>query len=144
MYYGQQQEQPKMNVKIYKGNNSISVATTDSDLLNSVQNTTKLDRMLAIANMKQFLSYHMIRIVSDSFNYLDTNIYNIINNYVNSLDIISFLEKEGGASALKFNVISEIYKLSQLLAYYQKPLLTDINEIREEIGALVDKLMKSN
>ena len=144
MYYGQQQEQQKMNVKIYKGNNSISVATTESDLLNSVQNTTKLDRMLAIANMKQFLSYHMIRIVSDSFNYLDTNIYNIINNYVNSLDIISFLEKEGGASALKFNVISEIYKLSQLLAYYQKPLLTDINEIREEIGALVDKLMKSN
>lgn len=143
--YGNQfvnQKQPDFNVKIYKGSNSVQLATNESGLLNSIQNS-KMDRALALANMKQFLSYHMMRLVSESFNYLDYNIYTIVNSYVNSLNIMAFLDKEGGNDALKFNIIAEIYKISQLMLYYQKPLVSDIETIKEEVGALVDKLFKS-
>lgn len=140
--YVSQQNQPEFKVKIYQGDNSISLTKTDSGLLNSIQNP-KIDRMLAIANMKQFLSYHLLRMVSESFNYLDSNIYWIVNKYVSSLDILSFLDKNGGEEALKFNILAEIYKISELLFFYHKPLVVDMEKIKEEIGALVSKIFKA-
>ena len=142
MYGNNINKQPDFNVKIYKGNNSISLAKSDSALLQSVQNIPKMDDMLLEANIKQFLSYHLMRIVSESFNYLDYNIYNIINSYVMSLDILAFIKKEGGDEALKFNILAEIYKISELLFFYQKPLTRDMEKVKEEIGALVSKIFK--
>ena len=142
MYGNISTKQPDFNVKIYKGNNSISLAKSDSALLQSVQNIPKMDDMLLEANIKQFLSYHLMRIVSESFNYLDYNIYNIINSYVMSLDVLAFIKKEGGEDALIFNILAEIYKLSELLFFYQKPLTRDMEKVKEEIGALVSKIFK--
>ena len=142
MMYGNNfatQKMPDFNVKIYKGDNSISLAQNDSGLLSSVQGT-KVNEMIMIANTKQFLSYHMLRIISESFNYLDYNIYNIINNYVTSLDLMSFI-KENAKDALKLNILAEIYKVSELLFCYQKPLVGDMEKIKEEITVMVDKMM---
>lgn len=135
-------EMPKFNVKIYKGDNSISLTKTDSGILGYIRNN-KVDNVLVEANLKQYLSYHLIRIISDSFDYLDINIYNLINSYIYNIPLNDYLYKEGGQEALKINLITEIYKLSQLLLFYQKPLKRDIESIKEEIDAMVSKVFKN-
>ncbi len=133
---------PEFKTRIYKGSNSIQMATNESGLLNTAQ-MPKTNDTLMVANAKQFLSYHMMRIVSESFNYLDYNVYTIINSYTSSLNLLSFIREDSGAQALKFNILAEIYKISELLLFYQKPLVKDIEIIKEEIGAMVDKLYKA-
>ena len=83
-----QQEQPtKFNIKVYKGDNSINLIKADSGMLGLMENRTINDKQLIVSNVKQFISYHFMRIVSESFRYFDPAIYNIITNYINNLYI---------------------------------------------------------
>lgn len=134
---------PNFDVKIYKGENSISLTKTDSNILTSIQTNPKMDRLLIVANIKQYISYHLIRIISDGFKYMDKDIYDIINGYVYSLPLDDFLNMNGGEQALKLNIVTEIYKISELLYYYGKPLVIDINNITEETDALITKIFRS-
>ena len=47
---------PNFDIKNYKGENSISLKKTDSNILTSIQTNTKMDRLLIVANIKQYIS----------------------------------------------------------------------------------------
>ena len=74
---------------------------------------------------------------------MDKDIYDIINGYVYSLPLDDFLNMNGGEQALKLNIVTEIYKISELLYYYGKPLVIDISNITEETDALITKIFRS-
>lgn len=136
-------ETPDFKVRIYRDNNAVSVTKTESGILSTIQNNGTKNEVLVVSNTKQLVSYHLLRIISDSFNYVDKDIYAIINNYVNNLELSSFINDAGGSDALKLNIMAEVYKLSELLYYYGKSPLKDMGSIKEEVEAVVDKIFRT-
>lgn len=134
---------PDFNVKVYKGDNSISLTKTDSGILSTIQNSNRINNSLAIFNTKQLISYHMIRIISDNYKYMDKDIYGIVNSYIYNLSLSDFLKDESGREALKLNIMAEFYKIGELLPYCGKPLVTDMTSIGEEVDALVNKIFNT-
>lgn len=131
---------PKFDVKIYRGDNAISLSNSDSGILTSISSTSKMHPSLIVANTKQLIAYHMIRMISDSFKYIDKDIYGIVNEYIYNLPLGDFLNNPGGDEALKLNIMAEVYKLTELLNYYQKPIQVDIKIVQSEVDALVNKI----
>ena len=134
---------PDFQVKVYKGDNSISLTKTESGILSTIQNSNNMDYSLIVMNTKQLISYHLIRIVSEHFEFMDKDIYGLINSYIYNLNLFDFMKGNGGKEALKLNIIAEIYKMGILLPYYGKKMKTDMNIINEEVDALVSKIFNT-